>query len=153
MAIIFRGDQVSFLMVGDARFEEGELFELPETFGYVQDFMGEIFRRCDVFFVPIPPKVLTQGLSHSDTEMQKAFKKYYGDDEECVKVAVDIPARPWRLVGYARTFRYRRYGHLRGLYTHDYAEPQPVFQCGKGKAYKVSHPDWCVINERGVVHP
>lgn len=144
-----KGCQVSFLVNGKDGDEE--ILWMPEKHQMVHDPNGDIDRSCDIYVISCMN--WCDGISDSDEEMRELAIKYYGSDDHLGEVDLEIPMRGWKYQCHVKAIRYRREGRLAGLYKHVYAEPQPLYFAKKSNAWKVVHPDQCVINHRGIVHP
>jgi hypothetical protein len=145
--IVIRGDEVSFLEAGT-----GKETVLPDDFLVVQDVSGKILRTCDLYFLR------NQGVSHKHVpltaEASESVEKWYGDGVSIDKYRVDLPNGDWQRVAKIDGIRYRREGDLAGPYEHPYDPPVVLFRStGAAPAWRVVHPDGCIIDERGIVHP
>lgn len=146
MSLLAKGGTVSFILED----EENELF-VPRTHLMIHDPLGELVRSCDFYFVRGTYK--GDHISDSDTEMRELSLSYYGSLDELCEVEVEIPSEGWEFLCNVRKIRYRREGDLADDYQHKYASPQPLFFHETYNAWKVVHPDHCVANHRGIVHP
>jgi hypothetical protein len=145
-SIVVRGDEVSFLEHGTKK----EVV-LPDDFLVVQDVSGSVLRKCDLYFLR------NRGVVKDDTRLtnaaSQAVKKWYGDGVSIDKYRVDLPEGAWQRVAKIDGIRYRREGDLAGPYEHPYDPPVVLFRASHAPAWRVVHPDGCIIDERGIVHP
>lgn len=146
MSFLLKGDEVSFLLKRDG----SELF-CPRTHAVCHDPLGEVIRGCDIYIVA--HKIKQAGISASDVEMRRLAFDYYGKDEPLCESSVAIPLEGWKYIEDVTAILYRRLGAYRNLYKHEYASPQPLYHQKRYNAYRVVHPDQCVVNYRGFVHP
>jgi hypothetical protein len=144
--ILVKGDDLSF---DD---EKGKEIVLPPNFVVLQDIDRSVMRECD--FLCVPVEFVSHGLSSSDLKSRQAAIEYYGKKAKFCKVSFVLPDEDqWRPVSMIKQIRYRRTGHLGKLFKHDYSEPQPLYKSTGPSGYKISSPDWCLANWRGIVRP
>jgi len=145
-SIVIRGDEASFLEHGT-----GRETVLPDDFLVVHDVTGTILRKCDLYFLRNLGEV--RDATRLTTEAAQAVRKWYGDGVSIEKFRVDLPSGAWQRVAKIDGIRYRREGDLAGPYEHPYDPPVVLFRSANTAAWRVVHPDGCIIDERGIVHP
>ncbi len=152
--LMIRGDVVSFEM------KNGDVVELPGDWGIIHDPLGECIPRCELMLAPY--RVVRRNASKLPQELADAASDYFGDKTPLYQADIDLPAGPWDRVGRVVRIYYDRYGDLEGPYQHPFKQPvllsrqkrAQVFPGGhKVRAYKLSLPNECVIDEHGFVWP
>lgn len=145
-SIVVRGDEPSFIEVGT-----GKEVVLPDDFLVVQDVSGKALRVCDLYFLRNRGRI--KGDANLSAQALSAVKRWYGDAVSIGKYSVDLPDGGWKRVAKINGIRYRREGELAGAYEHPYDPPVVLFRSTVAPAWRVVHPDGCIIDERGIVHP
>jgi len=127
--------------------------KIPPEFVLVHDTEGRLLSRCDMHIVR-DKRGRTSRAQVSPVVLQDA-RVYFGNGQPLPIGRIDIPKGSWHRVGKVAFIRYRRAGHARGFYEHEFSHPVDLLVTGQGTplAWRMPLPSGCVVDSRGFVSP
>ena len=158
--LLVRGDKISFVSseqaarVGVHPLDDTKMpsdIELPADFVLVHDTSGVLFDRCHMYIV----RWRSAGKKLADVHQDdvKVAREYFGKGSRLNVGDVEVPEGRWNRIAKIRFIRYRRAGHARGNYEHEFDPPVYLYSTQGGLAWKLRLPDGCIVDERGFVRP
>jgi len=126
---------------------------IPAEFVLVQDTSGEVLRRCDFYIVRAKSSGTIVPQDTNDKVLRDA-EDYFRGGRRLSTTNVDIPNGPWHRLGKIQFIRYRRWGHAKGFYEHEYSPTVALEQTGRGSiAWRLPLPNGCQVDSRGFGWP
>lgn len=161
--LLVRGDRISFVSTEQVKLvgyharnpvDMPSDIELPSSYVLVHDTTGQLFNRCDMYFVRWHDKS-QRGADLSTRMGRKALadvKAYFGENSVIRAGSVDVPEGPWKRDAIVKCIRYRRHGN-ETLFEHAYDPPVHLFYSARPPAWRLALPQGCLVDERGFVKP
>ena len=137
--ILVKGGHVAF------RTEAGPTRELPLSYGMIHDETGAQLDACTLFFGPFVDAGLFDG------ELPEHVRDYFGNDLKLRVATFDVPSKAWSDCDVVTEILYRRIGRYETDAFHAFDRPQTLQRSRKW--YRITLPDDCVVNWRGIVKP
>lgn len=157
------GDWVQFIL------PDGDILKCPDECQLMYFPDDPVLRRCDFYIaraesigggdeakrsrllskrVQSDPDGIREGRIGSERSLSDA-RNHYGNSARLGSFSVDIPTGGWERIATVHAICCRIKGKKRGLYTHLYDSPQPLygFAPRPGFAWKVKLPEGCVIDD------
>jgi hypothetical protein len=126
---------------------------IPAEFVLVQDTSGELLRRCDFYIVRAKKGGGMVASPQSRIVLHDA-QEYFGNGSRMPSGNVDIPNGPWHRLGKVQFIRYRRWGHAKAFYEHEYSPTVVLEQTARGAhAWRLPLPGGCQVDSRGFGWP
>jgi len=127
--------------------------KFPAEYVLVQDTSGEALRRCDFYIVRAKSSGSIVGHDTSDKVLRDA-EEYFRNGRRMPSTNVDIPNGAWHRLGKVQFIRYRRWGHAKGFYEHEYSPTVVLQQTASGaRAWRLPLPGGCQVDSRGFGWP